>query len=154
VSLERIDFDALRAIGEAGFEVRIVGCSVEKGLFEIPGLDYRGGVSHPGLPSALAGVDAFVLPYKINALTRSISPAKTYECLATGKPVLAAPLPAMLDLAEYVYLTQRPEDYVEVLRNLKRLETGEKRRTRIELARRNSWDTRFRALEEALWRHL
>jgi glycosyltransferase involved in cell wall biosynthesis len=154
VSLERIDLDALRAIAEAGFEVRIVGGSVEKGLFEIPGLDYRGEVSHPGLPSALAGVDAFVLPYKINALTRSISPAKTYECLATGKPVVAAPLPAMLDLAEYVYLTRRPEDYVEVLRNLKRLETGEKRRTRIELARKNSWDTRFRALEEALWRHL
>ncbi len=154
VSLERIDLDALRAIAEAGFEVRILGGSVEKGLFEIPGLDYRGEVSHPGLPSALAGVDAFVLPYKINALTRSISPAKTYECLATGKPVVAAPLPAMLDLAEYVYLTRRPEDYVEVLRNLKRLETGEKRRTRIELARKNSWDTRFRALEEALWRHL
>jgi glycosyltransferase involved in cell wall biosynthesis len=154
VSLERIDFDALRAIAEAGFEMRIVGGSVEKCLFEIPGLDYRGEVSHPGLPSALTGVDAFVLPYKINALTRSISPAKTYECLATGKPVVAAPLPAMLDLAEYVYLTQRPEDYVEVLRNLKRLETEEKRRTRIELARKNSWDTRFRALEEALWRHL
>jgi hypothetical protein len=43
---------------------------------------------------------------------------------------------------------------VEVLRNLKRLETQEKRRARIELARKNSWDTRFRALEEALWRHL
>ena len=154
VSLERIDFHALRAIAEAGFEVRIVGGSVEKCLFEIPGLDYRGEVSHPGLPSALAGVDAFVLPYKINALSRSISPAKTYECLATGKPVVAAPLPAMLDLAEYIYFTQRPEDYVEVLRNLIRLETEEKRRARIELARKNSWDTRFRALEEALWRHL
>jgi glycosyltransferase involved in cell wall biosynthesis len=155
-SLERVDFDALLAIAEAGFEVRIVGGlgSVEKGLFELPGVDYRGEVSHPGLPSALAGVDAFVLPYKINALTRSTSPAKTYECLATGKPVVAASLPAMRDLAEYVYLTQRPEDYVEVLRNLKHLETEEKRRARIELARKNSWDTRFRALEEALWRHL
>jgi len=154
VSLERIDFDAMRAIAGAGFELRIVGGlgSVEKDFFEIPGLDYRGEVSHVGLPSALAGVDAFVLPYKVNALTRSISPAKTYECLATGKPVVAAHLPAMRDLAGHVYLAQRSEDYVEVLRNLKRLETEEKRRARIELARKNSWDTRFRALEEALWR--
>ncbi len=156
VSLERIDFDALRAIARAGFQLRIVGGlgSVEKSFFEIPGLDYRGEVSHAGLPSALAGVDAFVLPYKVNALTRSISPAKTYECLATGKPVVAAHLPAMRDLARHVYLAERSEEYAEVLRNLKRLETEEKRRARIKLARKNSWDTRFGALEEALWRHM
>jgi glycosyltransferase involved in cell wall biosynthesis len=156
VSLERIDFDALRTIAGAGFELRIVGGlgSIEKGFFEIPGVDYRGEVSHAGLPAALAGLDAFVLPYKVNSLTRSISPAKTYECLATGKPVVAADLPAMRDLAGYVYLAQRSEDYVKVLRNLKPLEREEKRRARIELARKNSWSTRFRALEEALWRHL
>jgi glycosyltransferase involved in cell wall biosynthesis len=156
VSLERIDFDALRAIAGAGFELRIVGGlgSVEKDVFEIPGLDYRGEVSHAGLPSALAGVDAFVLPYKVNALTRSISPAKTYECLATGRPVVATHLPAMRDLGGHVYLAERSEDYVEILRNLKRLETEEKRRARIELARKNSWDTRFKELEEALWRHM
>ena len=156
VSLERIDFEALRAIAGAGFELRIVGGlgSVEKGFFEIPGIDYRGEVSHAGLPSALAGVDAFVLPYKVNLLTRPISPAKTYECLATGKPVVAAHLPAMLDLAGCVYLAHGPEDYVDVLRNLQRLETEGKRRARIELARKSSWNIRFRALEEALWRHM
>jgi glycosyltransferase involved in cell wall biosynthesis len=156
VSLERIDFDALRAIAGAGFELRIVGGlgSVEKGFFEIPGIDYRGEVSHAGLPSALAGVDAFVLPYKVNPLTHPISPAKTYECLATGKPVVGAHLPAMQDLSGHVHLARRPEDYVDVLRNLQRLETEEKRRARIELARRNSWDTRFKTLEEAMWRHM
>jgi glycosyltransferase involved in cell wall biosynthesis len=156
VSPERIDIDVLRTIAGAGFEVRIVGGlgRVEKDLFETPGVDYRGEVSHAGLPSALAGVDAFVLPYKVNPLTRSILPAKTYECLAMGKPVVAAHLPAMRDLSGYVYLARRPEDYVDVLRNLPRIETEEKRRARTELARKNSWDTRFRALEEALWRHM
>lgn len=156
LSLERIDFAALRAIVGAGFGLRIVGAlgSVEKGFFEVHGIDYRGEVSHAGLPSALEGVDAFVLPYKVNALTRSISPAKTYECLATGMPVVAAHLPAMRDLAGHVYLAQRPEDYVYVLRNLQRLETEEKRRARIELARKNSWDARFSELEEVLWRHM
>jgi glycosyltransferase involved in cell wall biosynthesis len=156
VSLERIDFDALRAIAEAGFELRIVGDlgSVEKDFLEVPGVDYRGEVSHVWLPYALRGVDAFVLPYRLNALTRSISPAKTYECLATGKPVVAAHLPAMQDLAGYVYLAQRIEDYVDVLRNLQHLETAEKRRARIELARENAWDIRFSELEELLWSHM
>ncbi|HEX2740722.1 MAG TPA: hypothetical protein VHM69_09755, partial [Rubrobacter sp.] len=84
VSRERIDFDALEAIVEAGFTLRIVG-GVDGSLMQMPGVDYRGEVSHAELPEALAGVDAFVLPYRINALTRGISPAKTYECLATVK---------------------------------------------------------------------
>jgi glycosyltransferase involved in cell wall biosynthesis len=155
-SWERTNFSALRAITEAGFEVRIVGSlgRIEKGLIETPGLDYRGEVPHAELPAALAGVDAFVLPYKVNNLTRGISPAKTYECLATGKPVVAAPLPALEELAGHVYLAEGPEDYVEVLRTLEGLETEEKRQARIALARQNSWEARFGEIEEALWRAL
>src|SRR5919206_238403 len=52
---ERIDLRALRAIAEAGFEVRIVGTlgRVDRGLLELPGIDYRGEVSHAKLPAAL-----------------------------------------------------------------------------------------------------
>jgi glycosyltransferase involved in cell wall biosynthesis len=156
VSKERIDFDALEAIAGAGFGLRIVGGlgRAEKKLLKMPGVDYRGEVSHEELPEALAGVDAFVLPYRINALTRGISPAKTYECLATGKPVVAAPLPAMRDLSDHVYLAEKPRDYVEILRNLADSETEERMRARVGLARENSWDVRFGELEEALWHAL
>jgi hypothetical protein len=95
-----------------------------------------------------------VLPYRINALTRAISPAKTYECLATGRPVVAAPLPAMRGLGEHIYLAQSPEDYVRTLKGLRETETQERMRARIELARENSWEARFAELEEALWRAL
>jgi glycosyltransferase involved in cell wall biosynthesis len=156
VSRERTDFAALRAVAGAGFVVRLVGGlgRVERGFLETPGVDYRGEVSHAGLPAALAGVDAFVLPYTMNALTRGTSPAKTYEFLATGKPVVAAPLPAMEELVGHVYLARRPEEYVAVLRSLGETETGEGVRARIELARKNSWDVRFADLEKVLWRAL
>jgi glycosyltransferase involved in cell wall biosynthesis len=152
-SRERIDFSALHAVAQAGFEVRIVGGlgRVGKSVTEMPGIHYTGEVTHAELPTALAGVDAFVLPYKVNDLTRGISPAKTYECLATGKPVVAAPLPALEELAGHVYLAESPEDYVEVLQRLKKLETEEKAQARIELARKNSWEVRFREIEDALW---
>ena len=156
LSRERTDFRTLRAIAAAGFEVRLVGGlgRVDGGFLKTPGVDYRGEVPHEQLPDVLAGVDAFVLPYRFNRLTRSISPAKTFECLATGKPVVAAPLPALAELAEYVYLAGRPEDYVEVLKSLRRLETEGKVRARIELARENSWEARFGEIEEELWRML
>jgi glycosyltransferase involved in cell wall biosynthesis len=156
VSRERTDFSALRAIAGAGFEVRIIGAlgRVDKGVMETRGISYKGEVPHAQLPAALAGVDAFVLPYKLNGLTRGISPAKTYECLATGKPVVAAPLSALEELAGHVYLARSPEDYVAILRSLEGLETEEKRRARAELACENSWEERFRGIEEALWRVL
>lgn len=150
---ERIDLGVLRAVAEAGFEVRIVGGvgRIGPGFLETPGVEYRGEVSHSELPAALGGVDAFLLPYLKNRLTRGISPAKTYECLATGKPVVASPLPALEALGGEVYLARRPEDFVKVLQNLEKSETEEKIRARVELARRNSWEARFREIEKKLW---
>jgi glycosyltransferase involved in cell wall biosynthesis len=155
-TMERIDFEVLEAIADVGFGLRIVGGldGVGEKLLKVPGVDYRGEVSHAELPEALAGVDAFVLPYRVKDLTRAISPAKTYECLAGGRPVVAAPLPAMEELGEYVYLARRPEDYVRTLRGLWDTGTGAKVQGGIELARENSWDARFAELEEAIWRVL
>lgn len=119
-----------------------------------PNVDYRGEVSHGRLPEALAGVDAFVLPYNTNDLTRAISPAKTYECLATGRPVVASPLPALEDLPGHVYLADGPEGFVGALRDLPETETDEKRRARARIAQENSWDVRFGEIESAVLRAL
>ena len=156
VSRERTDFAALRAVAGAGFEVRLLGDlgRVDKEFLRTPGVDFLGEVPHAKLPAALAGVDAFVLPYVFNGLTAGISPAKTYECLATGKPVVASPLPALKELAGCVYLASEPEEFVDVLRNLEDLEAEERVRARIELARQNSWEARFGEIEEALCRVL
>lgn len=148
----RVDFGALRAVAGAGFRLRLVGAldPAERHLAGEPNVDYRGEVAHEKLPGALAGVDAFVLPYRINGLTRGISPAKTYECLATGRPVVASPLPALKDLAEHVYLADGPEGFIRALRNLTETETDEKVRARARLARKNSWTVRFGEIEASI----
>ena len=151
---ERTDFDILRGIAGAGFRVRLVGGlgRIPRGFLETPGVEYRREVPHEKLPSALADVDAFVLPYRNTGLTRSISPAKTYECLATGKPVVATPLPALSALGDHVYPARDAGEFVEVLRNLGEMETEQKVAGRVSLARQNSWDARFREIETAIWR--
>ena len=149
LSDERTDFEVFGAIARAGFGVRIVGTlgRVERGFLKTPGIEYRGLVPHERLPEALAGVDAFVLPYRDNRLTRSISPAKIFECLATGKPVISAPLPAMLDLGEHVYVADGPEGFVRSLRRLDEWESPEQVRARLDLAKANSWAVRFQEIE-------
>ena len=149
LSGERMDLEVLAAIVRSGLEVRLVGRlgRAELTFSKTPGVDYRGIVDHAALPKALMGVDAFVLPYKTNRLTRGISPAKTYECLATGKPVVASRLPAMAELGRHVYLADGPEDFVKTLLGLRAMETEERLRGRVELARDNSWEARFEEIE-------
>jgi glycosyltransferase involved in cell wall biosynthesis len=156
VSRGRTNFATLQTIAEAGFRVRLLGelGRVDGNFLRTPGVDYRGEVLHEELPAALAGVDAFVLPYEVNSLTAGISPAKIYECLATGRPVVASPLPALEELAGHVYLADEPEEFVGILRRLGEVETEERVRARIELSRNNSWEARFGEIEEALWRVL
>ncbi|MDQ3316718.1 MAG: glycosyltransferase [Actinomycetota bacterium] len=153
---ERLDSDVLRAVARSGFRVRLIGSAgrAEKGLLEEPNVDYRGEVSHGRLPASLAGVDAFVLPYRAGGLTLAISPAKTYECLATGRPVVASPLPALRELSDHVYLAKGPESFVNTLRNLRYTETAEKVRARTRVARENSWEARFGELEGVILRAL
>lgn len=150
---ERIDLATLRAVAEAGYTVRIIGGvgRLEPGFLDAAGIEYLGELPHDKLPAALDGVDAFLLPYLDNTLTRGISPAKTYECLATGKPVVASPLPALKPLGDHLYMARRPEDFVEVLRNMGKMESRERVQARVDLARESSWEARFEEIEEELW---
>ena len=143
-------------MAEAGFAVRLIGRvdRAARSLLRLPEVDHRGEVPHAKLPAALSGVDAFVLPYRLNSLTRAISPAKTYEGLATGRPVVASPLPSLAALGDLVYLAESPEEFVRTLRSLPALETEDRIRKRISAARQNSWEARFAEIEEELWRRM
>jgi glycosyltransferase involved in cell wall biosynthesis len=152
----RLDFGVLRAIVGDGFRLRLIGRLDPAGrkLAEEPNVDYRGEAAHERLPAELSGVDAFVLPYGINGLTRAISPAKTFECLATGRPVIASPLPALKELAGHVYIAGGPEGFVRSLRDLEATETEERIGARVRLARENSWEVRFAEIEARILRAL
>ncbi|GAO44036.1 glycosyltransferase [Flavihumibacter petaseus] len=52
-------------------------------------LHYPGGKSYGELPRYLAGWDIAMLPFALNESTRFISPTKTPEYLAGGKPVIS-----------------------------------------------------------------
>ena len=96
-------------------------------------------------------MDALLMPYKINDFTRGVFPSKSYECLATGKPVVATPLPDLNGaLAEHIYLADDAEGFIQVLRQLPTLETRKKIRYRIAQARRLTWQARLDAIHTIL----
>ena len=55
-------------------------------------IHYLGPRTYQELPSYLAGWDVALLPFALNEATRFISPTKTPEYLAGGKPVVSSPI--------------------------------------------------------------
>ena len=91
---ERMDLELLETLADAHPEwsIVMVGPVVKvdpKDLPRRPNLHYLGGKSYADLPRYLAGWDVALMPFAINESTRFISPTKTPEYLAGGKPVVS-----------------------------------------------------------------
>lgn len=91
----------------------------------------------------LQDFDAFLLPHRITPFMLGVVPAKIYECLAMGRPVISVPLPSLLALRDYIYIAETPEDWVRVARDLPRTETPARREARIALAREHTHRREF-----------
>lgn len=91
---ERMDLELLRQVGAArpDWHLVIVGPVVKIDPARLPAaanLHYLGPKQYDELPSYLAGWDVALLPFARNDATRYISPTKTPEYLAAGKPVVS-----------------------------------------------------------------
>lgn len=94
---ERMDLDLLREVAEArpGWQLVLCGPVVKidpAELPRLPNIHYLGQKSYKDLPAYLAGWDVTLLPFAMNEATRFISPTKTLEYLAGGKPVVSTPV--------------------------------------------------------------
>ena len=94
---ERIDLDLLAAVADARPEWQIVmlGPVVKIDPQSLPrrsNLHYLGMKAYGELPSYLAGWDVALMPFALNESTRFISPTKTPEYLAGGRPVVSTPI--------------------------------------------------------------
>jgi len=91
---ERMDIELLAGIAEArpDWHLVIIGPVVKIDPANLPqheNIHYLGGRDYKQLPAYLAGWDLAMLPFARNESTRFISPTKTPEYLAAGKPVVS-----------------------------------------------------------------
>jgi UDP-galactopyranose mutase len=87
-------------------------------LAELPrreNIHYLGGKSYEELPAYLSGWNVALMPFAINESTEFISPTKTPEYLAAGKPVVSTPIRDVVKPygeAKLVHIAHTPEEYV------------------------------------------
>jgi glycosyltransferase involved in cell wall biosynthesis len=112
-------------------------------LGSLPNVRLLGRRPYAALPGYLRGFDAFLIPYRLTGYTRGVFPMKFFEALASGRPIVATPLPALLEHGHVVHLASGPEAFAEAVSRALVEETAEKARARALLAERHSWTTRL-----------
>ena len=94
---ERMDLKLLAHLADArpDWTLCIVGPVVKIDPADLPmrpNIKYLGGKAYADLPAYLAGWDVALMPFAINDSTKFISPTKTPEYLAGGRPVVSTPI--------------------------------------------------------------
>ncbi|HEY4563157.1 MAG TPA: glycosyltransferase [Thermoanaerobaculia bacterium] len=161
---ERIDLDLLAAAAGArpDWQWVMIGPVVKIDPETLPrrsNLHYLGMKAYDELPSYLAGWDAALMPFAANESTRFISPTKTPEYLAGGRPVVSTPIRDVVrpygELA-LVEIAEDPEAFVAAAeRSMRRLGEGSPEREAWlaqvdEFLARGSWSRTFRHMSDLI----
>lgn len=126
-----------------------VGIDVSR-LKGLPNVHFLGRKDVGRLPGYLKAFDVCLNPFRMNELTRNVSPLKFYEYLASGKPIVTVDMPGIRDFAGVVEVARKPEEFVPCIERALREETPEKKAERLNWARENSWESRVRVMEEKI----
>jgi UDP-galactopyranose mutase len=106
------------------------------------------------LPAYLAGWDVAIMPFARNESTRFISPTKTPEYLAGGKPVISAPINDVIrHYGKVIHIAGTADEFIrvaehEIVQDSTWLEQVD------EILKGNSWDrtwlNMFHSIEQTL----
>ena len=117
---ERFDIDLIAAVAQMrpDWSFVMVGPVVKISEDELPrrpNIHYLGGKTYDQLPAYLSGWDVALMPFAMNESTQFISPTKTPEYLAGGKPVVSTPVRDVVrhyGQLEGVKIAATPQEFV------------------------------------------
>ncbi len=120
---------------------------------------YLGKKDYEELPRYLSGWDCAMMPFALNESTRFISPTKTPEFLAAGKPVVSTAIHDVVHPYEdegLAAIAHDPQEFVSLIeKTMKERKEDPTWTSRVDkFLTRNSWDKTFReiaALEKDLF---
>jgi UDP-galactopyranose mutase len=160
---ERLDTEIVDALASAHpeWQIVMVGPTVKIApdtLPSRPNIHYLGQRRYEQLPAYIGGWDVCLLPFARNDATKFISPTKTLEYMAAGRPIVSTPIADVVrSYANVVYLADTPAAFVEACERALAA-SPEDRARRAEAARavlaQTSWDTTATRMEELIEQQL
>lgn len=130
---------------------------VDGRIAALPRIRWTGPVAHHELPRYAERADVLIMPYADLPATRMMQPLKFKEYLATGKPVVASRVPAVLEWTDAADIVNTPQEFATTVcqRASHPAISGEQQSARQRL-QRETWSHKsqqFNAVIEQLVRH-
>jgi glycosyltransferase involved in cell wall biosynthesis len=143
---ERLDLDLVAGMAERlpEWEIRMIGPVTKIDPATLPqaaNITYYGQQPYESLPHHMAELDVAIMPFALNDATRSISPTKTLEYLASGLPVISTRVPDVVTDFDTVVELRDDADGFAAACELLRGRSGSADPSALQrLMRRNHWD--------------
>lgn len=160
---ERMDIELLGAIADTkpDWQFVMVGPVVKidpADLPQRPNIHYLGGKSYQQLPAYLSGWSVAMLPFAINESTRFISPTKTPEYLAAGKPVVSTPIRDVIrpyGEKGMVHIAGKPEEFILAIEKALEQQNDQQWKSKVEAFLSNlSWEQTWYNMVQLMQRAL
>jgi len=156
---ERFDIDLIRGIADARpeWQIMLIGPVVKIDPATLPknkNIHYLGPKKYEELPLYLSGWDVALVPFLLNESTRFISPTKTPEYLAGGKPVVSSAIKDVINpyaKNKLVSIGADADDFVSAIDIL--LKQSEYQTWLLQVDNflaDNSWDNTFSSMMELM----
>jgi GT2 family glycosyltransferase/glycosyltransferase involved in cell wall biosynthesis len=117
---------------------------------ELPNVHLCGPKPYAEKPSYLAEFDVCIMPLVVNEVTEANGLVEFYEYLSQGKPVVATPMPQLLECQELAYIAATAAEFASsVDAGLSEKESSLRQR-RFEFAANQSWTERARVMDQAI----
>jgi glycosyltransferase involved in cell wall biosynthesis len=128
----------------------IVDMEIPDFLKGLSNIHWLGMKPYSDLPGYLKECDVLILPYQLNDFTESIMPAKVFECLATGKPVVSTALPELIAFKQHYKIANSHEEFIKMVDESLKDDSQQSSNQRVEFARTNTWPERFKQVNQIL----
>ena len=104
----------------------------------IENIHYLGFRDYDNLPAYLQAFDVCLMPFRLIDWMRYSAPNKTYQYLASGKPVVSTDFPEMHYVEKVISIGKSHAEFIELVRQALNDSSPEKRTARQQVASENS----------------
>ena len=156
---ERFDIDLIKGIADARpeWQIILIGPVVKIDPATLPknkNIHYLGPKKYEELPLYLSGWNVALVPFLLNESTRFISPTKTPEYLAGGKPVVSSAIKDVINpyaKNKLVSIGADADDFVSAIDTLLKQSDKETWLLQVDnFLADNSWDNTFSSMMELM----
>jgi teichuronic acid biosynthesis glycosyltransferase TuaH len=123
-------------------------------LHQLENVIFTGQKPVSNLPLYINSFDVCINPQVVNQITIGNYPRKIDEYLASGKAVVATKTKTMEFFKDYVYLADKPEDYILLINTAMENDSESLKNARISFALQHTWQESVQSMAKEIHKQL